>query len=612
MDGFAEILVTKLGPSGLSIPALVGTLWLALSLGERVFSGEPLRTRALGGLCLTLALLTAGLQLAFYAGVFTRVGLLVGLGAMIGVASVATRRRQGVAALVLLRDIRDRLAGERLGIRRQWAALPLLSVAAVGIAIAFLAAFWLPIWQWDALGYHLPFVNFVLQGGGIAELPPDVPYLSTYPRNVELLFGLLRALLPDDRLLDLGQLPLGLVGAVAVYGVAREVGAARSSAALAGAAWLSLPAVFLQLPTNYIDVGGAAYYLLASFFLLSRTTPATLLAAGAALGLFLGTKPSVPPAAALLALLLLWRGARAQLGVFAFAALVVAGALGLEAYVTQWVRHGNPVWPAVVELGPLRLPGTISVNELLASGAGTEKVQGPLWSRVLRSWTTLDARPVFDMRVGGLGPLFLAALPAGSWVLLRYRRGNLAALAGISLVTPDPAVARYILAFPGLMLAAGAVALSLSSEPWRRAYQLCLALLGATSLVYAARGLTGEGPPLLAYASMNGDERRAAVGAQGRPDDLLAATERLGRGEVALFDAALSFPYSMWRSDLQNRVARIPDTAREAEARQLLDATAARLVAVGRRSPTARVLRQQGRFVRLFSVPEGCEVYWRK
>jgi hypothetical protein len=612
VDGFAARFVSALGPFGLSLPALACAALIAARLGARCFPRAPRRQQLLGGCVCTLGLFTAGLQLALYTGLFRRGWL---LGALIAATAAAVRWRRpaGQPATGLLAVVR---AGGGF-LRTEWSVLPALAIGAGGLAVAFLAAFWLPVWQWDALGYHLPFVNFVLQGGGLAELPPDVPYLSTYPRNVELLFAALRALLPDDRLIDLGQLPLGLVGAGALYGCARELGAERAEGLVAGAAWLLLPAVFLQLPTNYVDVGCAAYLLLASYFVLLPPTRATLLASGAALGLFLGSKPSAPPAALLFCGLLLWRGLRSnelrsrQLGNVA-GALLLAAALGLEAYVTQYLRHGNPVWPARVQLGPLQLPGTISVGELLASGAATQKVHGALWLRVLRSWSSFDALPVFDMRVGGMSLVLWAALPLALWRLVRQRDGLLAALLVIALITPDPAVARYVLAFPALVLAAAAAQLSGAPALARRAGHGVLALLGLANLSYAIPGLSGEGPKLLAYAGMSGSERRSAVGAEGRPDAFLQATDQLGAGEVAVFDAGLPLPYLLWRSDLHNRVLRVPDDASDATARDLLERTNARLLAVcPDRALTRAVAALPGRFVKLFAAPERCEVYRR-
>ena len=85
----------------------------------------------------------------------------------------------------------------------------MLLVAAGGLALATTAAYLLPVWQWDALGYHLPYVNFALQHGTLTDVPVDVPYLSTYPHVVEQFFVAWRALLPDDRLVELAHLPFG-------------------------------------------------------------------------------------------------------------------------------------------------------------------------------------------------------------------------------------------------------------------------------------------------------------------------------------------------------------------------------------------------------------------
>ena len=606
MDGFSAALISFFGPFGLVVPAMASLTWVAFALGEYVFAGEPSRLRFLGGWTLVLALVTGGLQGALHFNTFTPDYLLGGMAAGVIGVTYATRRASGPA----LRNVLAEAANRAKSLDRS--ALPALLVAIAAVATALLSAYWLPIWQWDSLGYHLPLVNFVLQGGGLAQVPMDVPYLSTYPRNVELLFAFLRSVLPDDRLLDVGQVPLGVLGACAVYGVARELGAGTSDSTVAASAWLAVPAVYLQLPTNYIDVGSATYYLLASFLLLSAPKPATLLAAACAIGLFLGTKPSAPPAALLLSALLVWRGWRGGVGLRALSALVLAGTIGLEAYLTQWVRHGNPVWPASVTLGPLHLPGTISVEELLSSGANTEKVHGPLWQRVVKSWTALDSRPVFDMRVGGLGLLFWGALPLSLWTLLRTRRGIVVALLAASIVTPDPAIARYILAFPGILLATAMVSVG-ALEAHRRLIRVAFGALAAASLVYALPGLTGEGPPLLAYARMSWPQRRVAVGPQGRPVDFVAATDRLRKGDVGVFDAALSFPYFMWRSDLSNRVVRVPDAASEHEVRRVLRAADVRLIAAGVAGPTLSVVREQpSAFVKAFTSPENCEVYQRR
>jgi hypothetical protein len=587
-----------LGPLGVVIPALIGAAWLCVSFGRLFFRGEPAHVRYTGGITFALALFSAGVDVVSRLGLLSPALLLSGLGVTCALTWYAQRRRLGAAG--------PPISGPLM----EGSAIFALAAGAATLALATLAAYWLPIWHWDSLGYHLPFVNFLLQGGGASELPPDVPYLSTYPHRVELLFVALRATLPDDRLLDLGQIPLGIVGGAATAAVARELGARPVDAVLAGVSWLSIPAVFLQLPTNYVDVGGAAFFLLAAALLLPAPTPPTLITAGLAIGLFLGTKPSAPPAAALLAGILLVRGARRGLLRPALLGLLGTALLGLDAYLVNLVRHGNPVWPAVVSLGPLTLPGTVSVEELLSSGAATEKVTGPLLWRVIRSWTSFTSSPVFDMRVGGLGLLFWVALPAAVVFTIREKKWLFALLSLAALTVPDPAVARYILPFPALLLAA---ALALAATCNRRVQKLAhgvLAAAGVYNLWYSTPGLTGEGPPLFAYAALSWEEREAAVGANGSPRAFIQARNELEPGEIAVYDSSVWLPYLLWRSDLQNRVLRVPDGADVEPARGLLSSDSVRLLAIDPGQSAAAVIREHPeRYRHLFTCRESCDVY---
>lgn len=586
-------------PWGFLPLVLVVSVYVASCLGAAAFPVSNLGHRLVGGVVLTLALFTAGMQVLSYAGRVHSGGLLLCL-------AIVT-----LGARSWARNAPSLFRG-RLTLMMARSTLPLLCVALAGIVLAAVCAYLLPVWQWDSLGYHLPFVNFVLQSGGLRGLPVDVPYLTTYPRNVELIYVAWRAMLPDDRLVDLAQIPFGLVGSVAVGAIARELGARPSDALVAGTLWLLIPAVYLQLPTNYIDVATGAYFLLAAFFLLVRPTRPVLLCSGLAIGLFLGTKPSVPPAAALLSLILLVRGYRAGDCRGALLGIALAGALGLEAYVVNVVRHGNPVWPAIVDVGPFHLPGTISVKTLLGSGADTPQVHGSLPRRVLSSWSNLSALPVFDMRVGGMSLLFWVAIPGALYLIAKRRHLGLLSLLAAAVATPDPAIARYVLPVPGLALAAGAAVLSLAPGELRVAAHLSLSLLGAGNLVYAAHGLVGKGPPLWRYLSMSWDERERAVGADGPPVHFVQARNRLAPSELAIYDRSLWLPYLMWRSDLANHVERVPDHATQEQVDQIIREKQVRLIAGGNGSAlSAAIAHEPARYELLFHCKEPCAVYWQ-
>ena len=576
---------------------------MMLGLGALAFPHDsvPFGERLLGGMLLTLATVAVGVRVLGAAGVLTTA-------VVIGADLIVT-------ANVL---VAVRIRGLKMW-PRCWpvslSTLPVLGVAAFALGVVTLAAYFLPVWQWDALGYHLPYVNFALQRGTFADIPVDVAYVSTYPHVVEDVFIAWRALIPDDRLVELAHLPFGLLGATAVGVIAYRQGA-RASAVAAGAVWLTLPAVFLQLPTNYVDVASAALLLTAIAFVLSSVDSTRVMLSAIALGMFLGSKPSAPLAAVLVFSALAVAAWRSGLRTIAIAAVVVL-LLGGESYLTNFVRQGNPVWPVRIDLGPIHLPGRFPMSDLLASGAAAPRTQGSLAMRVFDSWTTIwPAVPAFDMRVGGLGVLILVALPFALISVIRQRSVVVALVFVATLATPDPAVARYVLAFAGLVLA---FAVPTIDHPrvgkFVHASALVLVALGAAHNVYVAYpGLTGEGPPLRAYVDMSDYERRRAVGADGVPTPFLDAVARVGPGEIAVFDETAYLPYLAWPPDLSRDAVRIPDDATAEEADRLVHADDVRLLIVGDDTVAGSVVRREpARFIRIFECKSStCAVYLRR
>jgi len=592
--------VTAWGLLPIALPLSCITM---LGLGALAFPHDsvPFGERLLGGMLLTLATVVVGVRVLGAAGVLTTA-------VVIGAELIVT-------ANVL---VAVRIRGLKMWPRR-WpvslSTLPVLGVAAFALVVVTLAAYLLPVWQWDALGYHLPYVNFALQRGTFADIPVDVAYVSTYPHVVEHVFIAWRALIPDDRLVELAHLPFGLLGATAVGVIAYRQGA-RASAVAAGAAWLTLPAVFLQLPTNYVDVASAALLLTAIAFVLSSVDCTRVILAAIALGMFLGSKPSAPLAAMLVFAALAvaaWRSGLRTIGIAAVVVLLLGG----ESYLTNLVRQGNPVWPVRIDLGPIHLPGRFSISDLLASGAGAPRAHGSLAMRVFDSWTTIwPAVPAFDMRVGGLGILILMALPFALISVVRQRSVVVVLVFVATLATPDPAVARFVLAFAGLVLA---FAVPTIDHPrvgkFVRASALVLVALGAAHNVYVAYpGLTGEGPPLRAYVDMSDYERRRAVGADGVPTPFLDAVAHVGPGEIAVFDETAYLPYLAWPPDLSRDAVRIPDDATAEEADRLVHADNVRLLIVGDDTVAGSVVRRDpARFIRIFECKSStCAVYLRR
>jgi hypothetical protein len=490
------------------------------------------------------------------------------------------------------------------------ALLPVI-VGVVALGLAFAAAGYLPIWAWDATGYHLPFVNYVVQARSSAGVPPDMPYLSTYPHNVEYLFAILRLTLSDDTWVDAGQIPVAVVGAGAIAALSMRWGARAAPALAAGALWLAVPGVFLQLPSGYVDVCVAAFMLLTTYWIVSPVSPASVVLSGVALGLFLGSKPSAPLATVLLFALLAVRAWRAGRTRWLLAAAAASLALGAPDYLASLTRFGNPVWPVTVEVGPIRLPGQKTISDLLTAGAAAPRVEGPLWSRIWRSWTSFRAPPAFDMRVGGLGTVaVLLAIPGALFGMRRRPAGAPIALAA-ALLGPDPAAARFILAFPALCLALAASAASCLRGRSFVAATTAAALLAALDLGHAAPGLTGEGPPLERYRAMSDEERLRAVGPAGRPDAWIDLRRSLGAGEAFAFDASFDNSYLLWRRQLQNEVVFVSASLSAAEVEALLVHKRVRFLIAGPGSPAGSLLAARADcFRRMFACPaQSCAVY---
>ncbi len=577
----------------------------AIGFGALLFpsTGVAAGQRLLGGALLTVCTVVIGVRILGAAGAL-RAPVLLGA----AVVLCAT-----VVAAVYIRG----LSWGRVRLPATVDTVPVLLVAAGGLALATTAAYLLPVWQWDALGYHLPYVNFALQHGTLTDVPVDVPYLSTYPHVVEQFFVAWRALLPDDRLVELAHLPFGLLGGLALAVIARTQGAGASTAVVAGAAWLTLPAVFLQLPTNYVDVASAALLLTAIAFVLGPADRTRILLAATALGLFVGTKPTALVAALVMFVALAvvsWRaGSWRTLGIAGVLVLVLGG----ETYVTNIVRQGNPVWPVRVDVGPIHLPGRFTMGEVLSSGAAAPRTSGNVVERVAASWTTIwPAVPAFDMRIGGLGVLFLVALPIAVFRAVRTRSVVVALVFVSTLATPDPAVARYVLAFAGLVLAFAVPAIDHRriGLPARAAVFGAVALVAVQNIYVAYPGLTGDGPALRTYLGMTDDERRRAVGADGVPTPFLDAVARVGPGEITMFDRSLELPYLAWPPDLSRSAARVPDDLSAQAADRIVHDDTVRLLIVGQDTAAGEAVRRDSaRFVRLFECPRSaCAVYLRR
>jgi len=218
----------------------------------------------------------------------------------------------------------------------------------------------------DPLTFHLPNVARWIQTGTVWQIDQFVPLLAqgNYPHNGDVV--LLSTVLPwhNDFLVRLPITFYLVALAVAVFAVARELGAAQATSVLAAAVIVSMPVVGLAtIPRALPDSLMWATYTCGVLFLLrhARTRRRSdLVLAGVALAVACGTKwygvSSVP------VLIAIWLGARllaerraGRSGALrqALADGVLVGGLAFLGTLVWLVRNlalsGNPVFPLQVK-----------------------------------------------------------------------------------------------------------------------------------------------------------------------------------------------------------------------------------------------------------------------
>ena len=230
---------------------------------------------------------------------------------------------------------------------------------------------------WDVMTYHLPRAVAWLQHGNLGHYGFSPAY---YPGNGEIAL-LVTLFTGTDRLATIVQCPFALLGAVALYGLAREIGAKERSAIAAPLAFVLTPIVLFSTGIAKNDLVIAATTL-AGVFMLVRALRRhwstaerrfALAVSGLALGLALGTKYTMLPfivttvLAVAVAMAAVWgagnSSSRALLNVlrsraaWSFAlreTCVFIAWLAVPStfwFAQNWIMTGNPFAPVSVTFG---------------------------------------------------------------------------------------------------------------------------------------------------------------------------------------------------------------------------------------------------------------------
>jgi hypothetical protein len=336
------------------------------------------------------------------------------------------------------------------------------AIAAFGVIVAATFAYELvvgvttPPNNWDAMHEHLARVGAWLHQDSLAYFPTHNAIENTYPPNAELLVLWTFVLAGRDTFASMPQLAAELATCVAIFGIARRLGASRCAAVFPALVFPTLTIVALESVTPQNDLVEASFVAVAVFFLLGRTRQETILA-GIALGLAAGTKLTFAFAAPALALIALAALPRRRLALFAVATVVGIGTLGAYAYAQNLIRTDS-ILGTSYEAGHLRpdvtFGGTASTGARVVyrlgdlsgwhvPGSWLEHVSG-VGKRVFSTFgipanppeATTQETFQFSWRIGtavsedasGFGPLgLLVAIPlsigfAVAWALRRTNR----------------------------------------------------------------------------------------------------------------------------------------------------------------------------------------------
>jgi hypothetical protein len=270
------------------------------------------------------------------------------------------------ALSLVLKSPRSRATPPRIG------DVPIAVVAAVSTIFVFIVGYGIghsPLTAYDSLSYHLFFPARWLQEHRLSIIAtPFSDEAQAYaPANGELYFLWLMLPFHGDLLARIGQVPFYLLGGVALFAIARRIGAKPEHAVYPAAFYfLSKPGVDQAVGAN-VDLVCWAMFLSALYIGIAAVDSDerrdwTLW--GAAVGLWLGSKFVAVVYLPVLALLPFVRGFRTK----AFWALPGIAMFGLPWYLRNWIVAGSPIFPASLTFAGITIAqGAFTRNAMLNS-----------------------------------------------------------------------------------------------------------------------------------------------------------------------------------------------------------------------------------------------------
>jgi hypothetical protein len=282
-----------------------------------------------------------------------------------------------------------------------------IAAALVAFAIGY-AMTHAPLTLYDSVSYHLFFSARWLQDHRLSIIPtPFSDEAQAYaPANGELFFLWLMLPFHGDLVARAGQLPFGLLCAVALFALARRLGAKPEHAIYPGVLFLLSRPILEQIVGANVDLVCAAMFLTSLYLgilAVDRDERRDWALWGVSLGLYGGSKYVALVYTPVFLLLAVARGPRAKV----LWAIPGIAAFALPWYLRNWLAGGSPIYPATLKIAGLTLAqGAFSRDAMLNT-----------------IFHTSDLRLFPAMAARAFGPtLLLLWIPfalAGTWSMIR-------------------------------------------------------------------------------------------------------------------------------------------------------------------------------------------------
>ena len=269
------------------------------------------------------------------------------------------------------------------GLSSRWAAL--IIICGFVVLLSLVRALLMPPLSWDSLTYHLTIAAMWIKKGTLFCFQAPYQMQNAYfPVNGELFAAWLLLPFHTDLLINTMNFPITLLGGVACYAIARELGLNRGEAGFVPALICFASVIYTQITTQYVDNATFAFCIASVLFTLRYLSRGHLcdgFLAVTSAGILIGIKYSIIPVAGLTIVIISIRTATlaGYSGFFKKSGVILAGVLiftllGGRQYIINTIEARNPLYPF-----PL-----ITFNDVLAGrGFDAEELT---WGLELNKW----------------------------------------------------------------------------------------------------------------------------------------------------------------------------------------------------------------------------------